>query len=90
MRLSPSPRLHNVHRDFLHWHHPVLPDPARPLRGAVHPDRRDAPVHRPQDLQWRNGQEPGPAPGQWQEAGDAAQMKYFILLLVASYYVQLL
>ena len=64
MRLQALSVLEDVHRDVLHGHHAVLPDPAGALRGALHAHRRHAPLHRAQNIQRRHQQEPGQAPGE--------------------------
>ena len=63
MRFPAGAGVHDVHRDVLHGHHAVLPDPAGALRGALHAHRRHAPLHSAQNIQRRHQQEPGQAPG---------------------------
>ena len=64
MRFPAGAWVHDVHRDVLHWHHAVLPDPAGALRGALHAHRRHAALHSAQNIQRRHQQEPGQAPGE--------------------------
>ena len=51
VHLPSGERFYDALRDVLHRHHPVLPHPPGPLRGALHPHLHHASLQRPEDIQ---------------------------------------